>query len=322
MKIGRVLGATCVLVVLISSVLSVISGRMPTGRTVTVAAGPRRSISPGCARKPPVPPYVGVVPGRPWQASLEHWESATRVHPRLEVSYVPFGSAFDAERACQAAGSGSMLVVQINPRHQSIAAIAHGRYDAYLARYAHSVRACGAPVVISFAHEMNGNWYPWGYRRTPPPVFVAAWRRIHGLFTLAGAGNVIWLWDVNEAGNPHSPSLAPPRPWWPGSRYVDWVGVDSYYNKPGDTFRSVFGPTLREIRAFTHKPVLVAETAAAPGPFQVTQIHGLFRGIRAHRWLIGAVWFDISRREQWRLDNQPAAIAAFRAGVKAMMSGH
>ena len=48
----------------------------------------------------------------------------------------------------------------------SIAAIASGQYDGYLSAYAEAVRAYRHPVILSFGHEMNGDWYSWGYRHT------------------------------------------------------------------------------------------------------------------------------------------------------------
>ena len=35
------------------------------------------------------------------------------------------------------------------------------------------------------------------------------------------------------------------RHWWPGSSYVNWVGIDGYYYSPSDTFTKVFGGTIR-----------------------------------------------------------------------------
>ena len=65
--------------------------------------------------------------------------------------------------------------------------IASGSYDGYLSAYAEAVRAYRHPVILSFGHEMNGNWYSWGYRNTSPAVFVAAWRHI--VQTLPGTGS-------------------------------------------------------------------------------------------------------------------------------------
>ena len=68
-----------------------------------------------------------------------------------------------------------------------MAAIAAGKYDGYLSSYAEAVKAYRHPVILSFGHEMNGSWYPWGYQGTSPPTFVAAWRHIVKLFRALGA---------------------------------------------------------------------------------------------------------------------------------------
>jgi beta-mannanase len=209
-----------------------------------------------------------------------------------------------------------MLMIQMNPGYVRLAAIAAGRYDAYLARYAAAARLARAPVVFSFAHEMNGPWYPWGYRHTPSAVFVAAWRHMHDVFARAGAGNVIWCWNPNRPGGVlgGSSNIASSRPDWPGARYVDWVGIDAYYRTPSATFGAVFGSALAQVRAFTRAPVLIAETGAAPGPWEPGQIRSLFAGARRLH-LVGVVWFDIPSHKDWQLEGHPAAMAAFRAAA-------
>ena len=68
---------------------------------------------------------------------------------------------------------------------------------AYLTTYAEAVRSYAHPVILSFGHEMNGHWYPWGYTHTSPTTFVAAWRHIVTLFRQMDVRNVTWLWTVN-----------------------------------------------------------------------------------------------------------------------------
>jgi nucleotide-binding universal stress UspA family protein len=55
------------------------------------------------------------------------------------------------------------VLVQLEPKGVTLASIAAGGSDAYLRSYADAVVAFGHPVILSFGHEMNGNWYPWGY---------------------------------------------------------------------------------------------------------------------------------------------------------------
>ena len=205
-----------------------------------------------------------------------------------------------------------MPLVQINPTGISLPAIASGQYDTYLRSYAAAVRSYRYPVILSFGHEMNGDWYSWGYRHASPAAFVAAWRHIVTLFRAHGARNVTWLWTVNVI-HAHG-SIPAPAPWWPGSSYVTWVGIDGYYYKSSDRFAPLFGPTIIAVRELTRDPILIAETGAAPAAGKPAKIADLFAGVRA-TGLLGFVWFDAVGHRDWRISS-PAAIAAFRRGAR------
>jgi hypothetical protein len=205
---------------------------------------------------------------------------------------------------------GAVPLVQINPTGIRLAAIASGRYDAYLRSYASAVKAFGHRVIISFGHEMNGAWYSWGYRHTSPRVFVAAWRHIVTVFRAARARNVTWLWTINIVQC--RCRILPPALWWPGSSYVTWVGIDGYYYQSSWKFASLFGPTIKAVRALTLDPILISETSAQPA-VQPAKIANLVAGVRAYG-LLGFVWFDA---KSWRLTGS-AASAAFHRGATSL----
>jgi hypothetical protein len=96
---------------------------------------------------------------------------------------------------------------------------------------------------------------------------------------------------------------------------VTWVGIDGYYLKPSWTFASLFGPTIRAMRALTLDPILISETGAAPIAVKQAKIADLFAGIRVYG-LLGFVWFDAIGIQDFSLDS-PAAIAAIRRGATA-----
>jgi hypothetical protein len=257
--------------------------------------------------------YLGIAPGTPWRQSAIQFATATSADPGTVEDYTLFGAPFDRTRACQVARLGAVPLIQLLPRDVSLAAIAGGHYDGYLNAYARAVRAFKDPVVLSFAHEMNARWWSWGYQHTSPAVFVAAWRHVWNVFARADAENVTWLWNVNRDANPGQDSISPAQEWWPGARYVNWIGIDAYFNTPADTFTSVFGATLASIHQITNDPVLITETAIAPSPQQDTQIRSLFAGASTAPGVLGFVWFDLDRREAWYLEDRPAALAVFRA---------
>jgi hypothetical protein len=206
--------------------------------------------------------------------------------------------------------------VQIDPTFASVSAIASGDYDSYLRSYADNVTDFGHPVIIGFGHEMNTPWYPWGYGHLSPATFVAAWRHIVNVFRSRGADNVTWLWTVNA----DRPGTGPVADWWPGARYVTWVGIDGYYYRPSDVFKSVFGTTIDQVRAFTHKPILLSETAVGPQAGQLLKIQDLFGGMARYKTL-GLVWFDKTQHsgiyhQDWRIEDSQTAEDSFRLGVR------
>jgi glycosyl hydrolase family 26 len=248
-------------------------------------------------------------------AQVKAFTTGTGVKPRVLVYYSGWPESFRVGFAVTAAKDGAVPLVQMNPTGVSIAAIATGQYDSYLSTYAKAVRAYRHPVILSFGHEMNGYWYSWGYKHTTPAVFVAAWRHIVTLFRKLGTQNVTWLWTVNTV---HKQTGVPsPGPWWPGNSYVNWVGIDGYYIDPSSVFASVFGPTIVAVRAFTHAPILIAETSVTPASGQPEKIANLFAGVHLYG-LLGFVWFDSLNNVDWRL-RSPAAIAAFRRGAETYL---
>ena len=88
----------------------------------------------------------------------------------------------------EAHAHGAVPLDQIEPTGISIAKIADGGYDAYLKSYAKAVRSYGHHVIIGFAHEMNGSWYPWGWTHVSPHTWVRAWQRVVTDFRSAGRG--------------------------------------------------------------------------------------------------------------------------------------
>jgi mannan endo-1,4-beta-mannosidase len=246
-------------------------------------------------------------------AAVDRFAHAIGRQPNLVSYYSAWLEPFQVSFAMSAAQHGAVPLVQINPTHVSLTAIASGNYDSYLSTYAAAVRSYRRPVILSFGHEMNGQWYSWGYRRASPLAFVAAWRHIVSLFRELGVTNVTWLWTVNVIDLRHN-RIASPAPWWPGGSYVNWVGIDGYYHKASWTFESMFGPTITAVRGLTSDPILIAETGAAPNADQPAKITDLFAGIRAYG-LLGFLWFNSVGNQDWRL-NSAAAVAAFRQGAK------
>jgi mannan endo-1,4-beta-mannosidase len=305
--------------IVVSAAAVIIVGAIALVSSLYARSGGSGPADPDASRPSAVPhlpgTYLGVfAPGVPQSyAGVSAFRARTGVRPAVVVYYSGWREPFQARFAETVARHKAAPLVQIDPTGISLTAIASGQYDAYLRAYAAAVRAFGHRVIISFGHEMNATWYPWGYGHASPAAFVAAWRHIVTVFRAGGARNVTWLWTVNVIDR-HIGIPSPAR-WWPGRSYVDWVGIDGYYSKPSWQFAALFGPTIKAVRALTLDPVLISETAA-PAANQPAKIADLFAGIRAYG-LLGFIWFDANKAQDWRISS-PAAFAAFRRGARAL----
>jgi hypothetical protein len=273
------------------------------------------------ATLPPGPAsYLGVFEAGspPGYQPVANFAAVAERRPNLVGYFSGWTERFKASFAANMHAHGAITFVQIDPTLANVPAIAAGAYDGYLRSYAESVRDFRYPVVIGFGHEMNAPTYPWGYGHLPPSAFVAAWRHIVSLFRNQGADNVTWLWTINA----DRPGTGPIADWWPGAKYVTWVGIDGYYYRPADTFASVFGTTLHQVRKFTGKPVLLSETAVGPRAGQFVKIGNLFAGVLQHK-ILGLVWFDKTQhgslyRQNWRIEGDHNAETAIQLGVSQL----
>ncbi len=267
--------------------------------------------------------YLGVYEGSstsPSQyAQVEEFAQAVGRQPNIVMSYSSWGEPFSISFAETARQHGATLLIDLDPTSASCSSIAAGQQDAFLESYAESVKAFGHPVIISFGHEMNGTWYPWGWTQTKPAVFVRAWRHVVDVFRRNGADNVTWLWTINSVASYEGPI----GDYWPGASYVTWVAFDAYYYSPDDDFSGVFGPSIAALRRLTTKPILIGETAVGQVAGQASKIPGLFAGVRS-AGLLGFVWYDQAQddgpyHQDWRLEGDPNAVAAFRAAAAAYL---
>ena len=120
--------------------------------------------------------------------------------------------------------------------------IAAGGKDDVIRRTAEAMKAFGHEFFMRYCWEMDGN------KRSStvgsPTQFIAAWRRIHGIFKEVGADNVVWVWCGNAA---HFKRQNDGGHWafdyYPGDEYVDWISSDGYNwgvsdrNSGGDRWR-------------------------------------------------------------------------------------
>ena len=199
----------------------------------------------------------------------------------------------------------------------SLTNIINGKYDKYIRSWAEGVKSLGFTIAIRFAHEMNGYWYPWAIfaNGNKTHQYVQAWRHVHDIFTQVGATNVIWVWSPNIIWN----SFSNLGKLYPGNAYVDWIGLSGYYGTPGmgdyQTFNSIFARTIRELRTFTDKPLVITETGATDvSGLMARWITAMFKELPAHANVVGVIWYEDFDVIDWKVTDDPTAAAAFRKG--------
>jgi len=185
----------------------------------------------------------------------------------------------------------------------SLQKIMNGDFDAYITKWAADSKAWGHPYFLRFAHEMNGNWYPWSelLNANSSGQYVQTWRHVHDLFTKQGVTNVTWVWSPNSE---YTGSISLYQ-LYPGDSYVDWIGLDGYNwgslnNHQWQTFAEVFEPTYRAaLELSPDKPLMIAEMATTEeggdkaawiSDAYMTQLPAFFPKVRA------VVWFNENKR--------------------------
>jgi Glycosyl hydrolase family 26 len=255
---------------------------------------------------------------------VQSFAASSGVRPNMTGEYMSWNNPLDVKAVQNAWSYGALYYMVWEPYHTTVAAIADGRSNGYITRFAREVRALNLPLAISFGHEFNGFWYPWGTTGTTAAEFVAAWRLIHRLFAAAHATNVIWVWDPNVISAKPQLQLSA---YYPGDAYVDWIGITGYFSTTGpDTFDGLYGPTMQEIRGFTAKPFFIAETSVETGPDAVAAARHLVSAVRQRSDVLGFVWFDFYKAGvDWRLGSRPpvrVAIAMGLAGLRLLDVRH
>jgi hypothetical protein len=307
---------------------------LPVVRIRPTAAAPGR---PAAQVRPPVvakpadvlgaAPVFGVSVPRRGPAALEAIRAETGCRPQWEQF---FASVADTVSVETLGAGGGVPMMSLEPWHPgnkhtqpdfTLKATIDGKWDQQYLKIASAVVRHHDVVMIRFAHEMNGHWYPWGTGGTNTPAqYVAAWRHVVSLFRKAGATNALWIWSPNILRGTHRSSI---RPWWPGDSWVDLVGLTGYGVKeasPEITFKS----TLRLVYALTDKRIILTETGAEADPRKRGWITGFGPWLHANPRISGFIWTEMTpelggTNQDWRFDDDNADLRAFKG---ALAEGH
>lgn len=251
--------------------------------------------------------------------------------PAIVMWYQAWGgeyAAFNARMFAEVAERGGTPMVSWEPWDPAagvdqpdfaLGRIAAGQYDDAIDEWANGLAAYGGPVLVRFAHEMNGTWYPWAatVNGNTTDDYLAAWRHVRDRFAAAGATNVRWVWSPNVEYDGSTPLTD----LYPGDDLVDWVGIDGYNWGTTQSWSSwqslddVFGPTYDAVRRLTKRPIIIAETASGEqGGDKASWIEDAFLRALPDRFpaVRAVVWFDENKETDWRFASSDSSAAAFR----------
>lgn len=190
------------------------------------------------------------------------WDSETLAEHRanlghdpavvVQFSDIPYDDetwSHTTNAVTQVRATGGALLLTLEP-HGGLATMS----DEVIAKLATDLRAIndqGTPVVVRFAHEMNGSWYSWGQQ---PIHYVEVFRKVAAAIHSQAPGTSM-MWAPNYGGGypftggqfaarPGTPDFAALdtdhdgtltmsddtyAPYYPGDDAVDWVGVSLYH---------------------------------------------------------------------------------------------
>ncbi len=236
---------------------------------------------------------------------IEKFEQLVGKHQAIVASSSYWGEqTFPTENLSLIARHGSVPLVFWSPWDRpyvegrgpdkySLTSIIAGEHDAYIDRWADGAKMFGQPMIVSFANEMNGSWFPWSgtlfgggkilssepaangkpavFHYEGPETFKNAWRHVVDRVRARGAKNVQWVLHLMIYSDPQEEwNMA--RHYYPGPDYVDWLGLSLYGSQfPADREWAPFFPLLdwpyTELTLLDPaKPIMLCEWGVAELP--------------------------------------------------------
>jgi len=229
------------------------------------------------------------------------------------------------------------------PDRFSLNAILEGTWNRYIDDWADAARAFGHPMIVSFGDEMNGDWFPWsgilygGAKPVPgqpnewegPELFKRTFRYVVARVRARGAHNIQWLFQTNNYSSPVDKWNAAPA-YYPGSDYVDWLGMSVYGQQFIDEPWSNFAPLIEwpyeEMAAVDPtKPIMIAEWAAGEFRGSGDKAQWIAEAFEIMRTKLPRVKAAVYWHERWQNEDQtysnlhinssPESLEAYRKGV-------
>ena len=266
---------------------------------------------------PYLPPPGKVWNGLTAGFDAEDFQRHAGKHPAVWQHFIAWGGSYQYTIE-NSRGADARLMYHLStskgqnlPERHSPGAIARGAGDGWLVELTRGIAASGAPAYVRPFGEMNNcnNAYAAyscsGGRRDAdhsPTTLIKAWKRVHVIMhggdaaaidarlarlrlppltvraATVPAPQIAFVWAPMTGGAPNIAALRP-AVYWPGRRWVDWVGTSFYSRFPNFTGLDRF---YRDFALGKGKPFAIAEWAIWGGDAPAFA-NRLFDWIARHR---------------------------------------
>lgn len=243
------------------------------------------------------------------------------------------GIIFPYAKAVRLNSRGITPLIRMMPRtdfkadkpdpNYSLDSILYGAHDRLLQEWARDCQTFGHRVIVDFACEANGTWFPWS--KETPKLYVDAFRRIYTIIK-AIAPKTEFVWHVN-----HDPVFENVKKYFPGNEFIDYVGASiygNYYPRSKPTpYKRMAEITYGHLDILSPAPRIVSETGVTEGttPEDKPQwISDFFDYIvKSKKYSIVSWWhssFRVGGQKEdtnYRIDSTPASLEAYRAAASS-----
>ncbi|MEP6698716.1 MAG: glycosyl hydrolase [Verrucomicrobiota bacterium] len=228
------------------------------------------------------------------------------------------------------------------PDRFSLTAIVAGTWDDYIDRWADAAKAFGKPMIVVFANEMNGEWFPWSgtfygadtwnkeqANWQGPEQFKKAYRYVVDCARARGASNIKWMFHTNNYSYPLDTWNFAPA-YYPGKEYVDWLGMSVYgqqfKDEPWARIPALVDWPYQEMSGLDpDTPIMIAEWATGEFPHSGSKGDWIKEGLELFRTRYPRIKAAIYWHERWenpdqtysnlRVNSSPDSLDAYRKGI-------
>ncbi len=286
------------------------------------------TLSLSCSRKSPSYCLTGAFLGdKPYQEDIVDFKNKYGKKPFLIMVFVDWGHLIDEKVAEDVYSQNCALFVTWEPWQAAgkqginYDELLSGKHDKYIVDFATKLKTIEKEVFIRFAHEMNGNWYPWAGAKIGRGKCAAIYRYVKDMFDEIHVANVKWVFSVNWEDVPKENNHF--MLYYPGDEYVDFVGIDGY--NWGNTkswsrwmnFKDIFEERYKEIVSRLKKPVIITEfSSTSSGGDKSVWIKEALTAIKRMKEIKAFVLFNVDKENDWSFPLSEDSGEEFRKQLK------